>query len=394
MNGNMAVLDTKGVLDRTQFNVIGCDMVAELTPYHKRIATQVVLSANPNDGDVYALKGDAFKLAPTKIALLKLADAAGVRWNYSKCKPVAPSVCGFCRAAGDNCLKCDHHGTVAYQAVGAYQDAAGQWRPLIGTAEVDPSARDQVGKNDGKTEGERMRPHLLRHVEARAFNAAIRSLGVKQFYSPAELKKPFIVVRTYFDGYSDPDFKRLMLARAAESHWLLYGEPGTPRPEISAADEKVLQLVEGQPFADGNVVDQVTGEIIEPEPRNIANATGEVIRNPSYKDEGADDHGATQTGMDGTGAAPGDQPELPWNASEVPQDAEVRPRTLNVSSGEEFCAAVYKFLPRYRDASHPGKVNTFSMMASLNRVGIKTLSDARAWPHLCTRNDENGGKAA
>lgn len=260
MNGNMAIMTSE--LDRSKYNVIGPDMVAQVTPYHKRIATQVVLSANPSDGDVYALQGDISKLAPTKLALLKLADAAGVRWQYAQCKKTAPSVCEFCKAAGDNCLKCSHHGTIAYQAVGAYQDGAGQWRPIIGTAEVDPSERDRVGKNDGKTEGQRMKAYLLRHVESRAFNAAIRTLGVKQWYTPVEIKKPFVVVRTYFDGYSDPDFKRLMLARAAADMAELYGEPD-PHPQLTMQARQVLQLAEGDPKAALESVDVQTGEILE-----------------------------------------------------------------------------------------------------------------------------------
>ena len=365
MNGNMAVMTSE--LDRTKYNVIGPDMVAQVTPYHKRIATQIVLSANPADGDVYALQGDTSKLAPTKNALLKIADAAGVRWQYAQCKNVAPSVCEFCKAAGDNCLKCAHHGTIAYKAVGAYQDAAGQWRALVGTGEVDPSERDRVGKNDGKTEGQRMKQFLLRHVESRAFNAAIRTLGVKQWYSPAELKKPFVVVRTYFDGYSDPDFKRLLMARAASDMAELYGERD-PHPQLSTQAREILQLAEGSPADAVQTIDVATGEIVE-EP-------GEETSAPT------------------TAAAPIEtgQGDLPWNDNEIPPSE--RPARPSYSSKAEFYALVAQWLPRYRSASEPTQANDYAIRASLQKAGITTMSDSRAWPHLCMRNDAEGGKAA
>jgi hypothetical protein len=291
----IAILDTKNVLDRSRFNVIGPDMVAELTPYHKRIATQITLSANPVDGDVYALMGDAQKLAPSKLALLKIADAAGVRWQYSQCKKVPASICEFCKAGGDNCLKCSHHGTIAYQVVGAYQDAAGQWRSLVGTAEVDPSERSKTGR-DGMTDGQRMKQYLLRHVESRAFNAAIRNLGVKQWYTPAELKKPFVVIRTYFDGYSDPDFKRLLMARAASDMAELYGNPD-PHPELSAHAREVLKLAEGNPADVLQCIDTQTGEIIDA----IAEAQA-----PNAGDAKSTD-------------------DLPWSDAEVTQLVETKP---------------------------------------------------------------------
>jgi len=87
-----------------------------------------------------------------------------------------------------------------------------------------------------------------------------------------------------------------------------------------------------------------------------------------------------------------DRPTLPLGDALTP--TEERPKRPPYKDSVEFCELVAKWLPRYRDASDPTKVNTFSMMASLKRIGVETLSDPRAWPHLCMRNDAEGGKSA
>ena len=401
MTEAVGILDTT-TFDPAEYNIIGAPVVAELTPYHKRVVSRLKIQSNPDLGEVYKVQNNASTLALTKPSLMRIADLAGVCWNYAACKAIEPTVCQFCRMAGDNCKTCDHHGTIAYRAVGMYQDAVGQPRLLVGTAEVDPSERTRAG-NDGKTEGERMKSHLLRHVEARAFNAAVRSLGMKQWYSPQELQKPFIVIRTYYDAYSDPDLKAALIAREVARIRAISDLPALPNamaPELIAATEAVVKQLQGPRFteviqdmeAGARIIDQATGEITT-QPAAPPAATPAA--------NGTDAHGPAQTNTDGNGHGNGNgnsavldgQQALPWNAAEVPQLTDERPRTLTATNGEEFCAAVYKWLPRYRDASHPGKVNTFSMMASLNRVGVKTLSDPRAWPHLCMRNDAEGGKA-
>jgi hypothetical protein len=254
---------TTVVLDRKAFNVIGPDVVAELTQYHKRVASQLVLSPNPDLGDVYKIKDNPNTLGLTKNALLKIADLAGVVWNWKACESIPPSLCKFCKAAGPTCLKCPHFGAIAYKAVGAYQDAVGQWRILVGTAEVDPSTRSQ-------SMGDQMKQHLLRHVEARAFNAATRTLGVKSSYSPEEMKKPFLVVHTYYDAYSDPELKKLLLAQFAYERALHMGQPVEKTPELEDGS-RVVKMLQGPKFTEvmrdmeasvAESVDVQTGEIV------------------------------------------------------------------------------------------------------------------------------------
>jgi hypothetical protein len=105
-------------------------------------------------------------------------------------------------------------------------------------------------------------------------------------------------------------------------------------------------------------------------------------------------------------------PEIPYSSSPAAQekiDAKVavqepfdqtvipaseRPARPPYATKEEFYVLVAKWLPRYRSASSPKEVNDFAVRASLQRAGIEAMSDPRAWPHLCMRNDAEGGKTA
>ncbi len=134
--------------------------------------------------------------------------------------------------------------------------AAGQWHVLTATTEIDPSERKQVDQT-GQTEGDRMKVYLRRHVEARAFNAAIRTLGVKQFYTPAELARPFVVIRAYLDAMADPDLRKLVLMQAADDCFQLFGGEQPDQAQVQTARRVMGYL--------GNNTDQ-PGETTEIEP--------------------------------------------------------------------------------------------------------------------------------
>lgn len=144
---------------------------------------------------------------------------------------------------------------------------------------------------------------------------------------------------------------------------------------------------------DVRIIDEDTGEILgnghEPGTQMQDTAPAEPPSIENDMAEFSEEQPATITA-----AAPIEtgQEDLPWSDAEVmPSERPQRPRYNNKI---EFYALVVRWLPRYRNASDPTQANDFAIKASLTKAGIETLSDPRAWPHLCMRNDAEGGKAA
>lgn len=205
----------------------GCNLlmpsthIAGLSEYHQPIIETVQLSADPNDGDVYAHDntgpGATKKWRPTKQALMKLSVCAGVIWSPTESKRT------------DNGASRDY---ISYKAVGGIKKADGQ--PVFFSAEYDidfevmkeelieqytkkAEQKDKQGEYYKKTAKERQeyvefcvnrdmiqkRKFKLRLCEAGAMNRVLRMLlGLKQAYTTAELQKPFVMARIVFR----PDF--------------------------------------------------------------------------------------------------------------------------------------------------------------------------------------------
>jgi hypothetical protein len=73
------------------------------------------------------------------------------------------------------------------------------------------------------------RKNGLRNCETRAVSAAIREFGIKQKYTRAELKRPFVICRVMFQpDMSDPDIKKLVTERALGGTTALYPAPALP----------------------------------------------------------------------------------------------------------------------------------------------------------------------
>lgn len=211
----------------------------------------VQITPDPIRGEVYndfryANERDG-KFALSGLALNKIAQAAGIKWDIDRCRMVrwqTDPVTG--------------HITAEYMAVGGIRQPNGEWQiepatKVIDTAveaeDLEETYKRKLKAGRGKfTEDDipdmvrreilQLKRFLSGHVETKAKLRVIRALlSMKQVYTSAELQRPFVVPRLlYRPDLADPrEHERVQLegARAVRE---LYGGSG-PSPMIGAASE-------------------------------------------------------------------------------------------------------------------------------------------------------------
>lgn len=156
----------------------------------------MTVDPDPTHGEVYASLDRRGELALTKIALDKLAHLAGIEWSdVSK--------------VDDGTNPCYAH----YKAKGTMLD-------IDGTERVVELSRP-INLTDGSPEAKAMTPAQLAKArqnismlsESKCKNRVIRTLlGLPQSFRPAELQKPFMVLKIVPD-MNDPEVKRMVQAK-------------------------------------------------------------------------------------------------------------------------------------------------------------------------------------
>jgi hypothetical protein len=193
--------------------------------------------------ETYGIRGGS-KLAIGKTALDRIAAAAGVRWD--------PALCGRVDEGSSPFL-------VEYQCAARVLQLDGTERLISASKRIDLRAEagtdvstwgadaQEIAKDAAAATPPRQpwpqilqaRQHILSNAETKAKNRAIRTLGVRSSYEPAEIAKGFAVVKLHFTGHSDdPEVERaiqMMIAgRALGAQSNLYG-PREGRPALQAA---------------------------------------------------------------------------------------------------------------------------------------------------------------
>lgn len=195
-----------------EYNVLAPQTVTQVTPWHQITVTEVRLSANKDDGDVYPQSG---RFALTKIACLKLADAAGVRFQPTR----------FQRYPED--------GSYEAYVVAEKQDPDGSWRQFPGSYFWDVTQRlSDIAEPDsykGKSETRMIRTFAMQRAETGAILRAIRNIiKVQATYTYDELQKPFIVARVSFNPFNDAEireaYRQALLTRLTRNTALLRGD--------------------------------------------------------------------------------------------------------------------------------------------------------------------------
>lgn len=170
----------------------------------------ITVDPRKESGEVYDIydRDNPGSVALTKVALDKIAGAAGISWHPELSKRLDdrshPFYCHF-------------------RAVGVYRDSTGEMRTISGEKETDVrDGNPLIWKADGSfqrgwSEARLLmaREHILPLTESKARNRAIRLLGVRQKYQAAQLaEKPFVVLSLVLTGRSsDAEMQRIAKQR-------------------------------------------------------------------------------------------------------------------------------------------------------------------------------------
>lgn len=245
----------------------GCNLllpsqqIEGLSEFHQPIIERVQLSANPEDGDVYAHDNGADglkkKWRPTKQALMKLSVCAGVIWAVDKSRRI------------DNGADRNY---ISYRAVGGVRKADGQPVFFSGDYDMDmevieeelrelyagkakylkkgekPNQRDATEKEKAeyidyciRRDLLQKRKNKLKLCEAGAMERVLRMLlGIKQAYTTEELSKPFVIMRVVFrPDYNDKEVRARMIDASIKAMTGIYGGDAisqVPKPEAEPID--------------------------------------------------------------------------------------------------------------------------------------------------------------
>lgn len=201
-----------------------------------------------------------------KTALDRIAAAAGVSWDPDRCRRLDdgsdPRYVLFC-------------------AIGTVRQFDGSVLTISGTKEMDlrpgsPQIESLEAKARAKGKSadaqiREMRLHAVAHAESKAKLRAIRSLGIRSSYAPAELAKAFVIARLTFSGRTaDPELRRAFAMERAKAMLsgsrALYGSAPAPSMRLAAP-------VPPPPFGSGEDSDdepielgEPVGEPVAPEP--------------------------------------------------------------------------------------------------------------------------------
>lgn len=235
---------------QSHFHLVTPAMVVAGVPEGFEVYTSIV-TIDPYGREVYQITGDrkhpkdGDTVGIDRIALARIAQAAGASWLYSK-------------RTDDG----SHPHYCAWEAMIAYRLFDGQQCTIPGNVDIDVRAPHgpayqkivEAAKNakawengelvprprDPEPQLLELRQFLSRHCESKAMNKAIGNMGIRRAYKRSELKKPFFAARLAFTGRSeDPearrDFRRAITAGFLASTAALYGAPVVAPPQLRHA---------------------------------------------------------------------------------------------------------------------------------------------------------------
>ncbi|MGE5585785.1 MAG: hypothetical protein ACM309_09710 [Bacillota bacterium] len=322
-----------------KFNVLmPTQHIEQVSPWHAARTTVVQVNPDPMSGDVFKVGSrynekakawdDIYCLA--KPALMRIAAAAGIVWNW--------------RESGPTVLQRDY---VCYKAVGAVRLPDGSWQPIMAEKEIDlavieeetheanlkkayeyagdPKKKDNLKSLEPEEWAARQthtamiqwRKNKLMRAETGAMLRVIRAaLGIKSQYTAAELHKPFVVPRIDFSpDYNDPGVRQALIQHGVAAMSALFGAATPPAPQVAFAERPAIaaptqddETVEAGASSSGPAPDAV-------EPGDAE----EALEVPS--EEPADEEASDE-------AAPPDGTLFPPEPAPAPEPTEAKPRPV------------------------------------------------------------------
>ncbi|NPV72124.1 MAG: hypothetical protein HPY55_16075 [Firmicutes bacterium] len=259
--------------DQSKYNVlVPTAKLEQISPFHALRVEEVRINPDPAGGDIYKVGSreignrseDLYGL--TKTAILRLANAAGIVWNWADTKVLQAS-----------------RDYVLYQAVGAVRKPSGEWIPVKATKEIDLAVveeelRDQFEKKAAKEKKDKAwvelqvranliqwRKNKLMRAETGAMLRVVRALlSLKHQYTIEELKKPFIVPRVDFSpDYRDPEVRKMVLEAGVKAASELFSQMTPQRAALPPGEPVDYEVYRRQTRQ--AVEEEIEPVVIEPE---------------------------------------------------------------------------------------------------------------------------------
>jgi len=278
-----------------------------LTPLHAVTVEQLELSPDPKEGDVYP--HDKGKMIIHKQGLEKLSNLAGIEMiktvrtdNGSDRQYISYQAGGFIRKAdGSVVMAVKTYGmdfeVIEEEVLEMYQDKMKKWCKDKGQGawpnNLSDHQRQEYIDDKSRKEVRRRRKFKDQLCESGAQARVKRDLlGLKTFYTPDELKRPFVVVRVVLKpDYEDPNIKMLLTQAAISAQGQIFGLPpggapmGTlpapgsaPPPQITAGDPEIEPAAlpnggaQGSDIEDADYQEAAAEASADPDPADVARA--------------------------------------------------------------------------------------------------------------------------
>jgi hypothetical protein len=270
-----------------------------LTPLHAVTVEQLELSPDPKQGDVYP--HDKGKMIIHKQGLEKLSNLAGIEMiktmrtdAQNDRQYISYQAGGFIRKADGSVVMCiKTYGmdfeVIEEEVLEGYQEKMAKWVKDKGANQwpnnMTESQRQEWITDKSRKEVRRRRKYKDQLCESGAQARVKRDLlGLKTFYSPEELKRPFVVVRVVLKpDYNDPKIKMMLTQAAISASGQIFGiDPQlthvpppivTPAAQITHED---IPEIEPAALPNGEISDadyeDAAGADSPPDPAELARA--------------------------------------------------------------------------------------------------------------------------
>jgi len=275
-------------------------------------------------GEVYDVGG---KSALGKSALQRIAGALGLSWDPQQSRRLDdgsdPHYCHY-RAVGTVTQFDGSTMVLVADKEMDLRDGAAQvealWDRYRAGLEAHRRGQRKRAPNEPTGQIREMRLHILSHAQSKAQLRAIRSLGVRTSYVPADLGKPFVCARLMFTGQSnDPEMKRRFSEMLAAHHLgrsMLYGPPEQPAPA------KQIAAHAPPPVGEARTDDSGPGlEYVEVSPAELPAAPPQPPAQPSQTRSALTVPGGREKGK---AIADASDDTLRWWASKLGQSSDSR----------------------------------------------------------------------